>query len=226
MLARGSVGVLAIGTPLNRGSFEIEALLAGGGFGEVYLANQPAMRRKVAIKVLRPEVSRNPRVLALFERDARAAGALLHPNVLPVIDFGRDEDVGVHYLAMHYVPDGRTLKDVIGTPLPLSDVARFVEAIASALDAAMLADGEDLIADGQHAEAVEQLERAQAVATERGEAELLLASLFAEDTLTDDEWGFADDDEAEFASEDDESNAGDSDGSEDAEADTLEPDGI
>ncbi len=130
------VGVLAPGTSINGGSFIIDALLAGGGFGEVYLASQPAMFRKVAVKVLRPEVSRNPRVLTLFEREARAAGALLHPNVLPVIDFGYDEGAGVHYLAMHYVPEGRTLKDVLGAPLPLAEVSRYVDAIASALDAA------------------------------------------------------------------------------------------
>lgn len=124
------------GTPLKRGTFVIVSLLGRGGFGEVYLARQPRMNRDVAIKVLNPNLSDDPSVRARFQREALAAAALRHPHVLPVFDFDFDEEAGVYFLAMQYVPGGRTLKDRLGEPLDLEETARVLSGVAGALDAA------------------------------------------------------------------------------------------
>ncbi|MBM2812278.1 MAG: protein kinase [Chloroflexi bacterium] len=108
------------GTVLKHGTFVIVAEIGRGGFGEVYLARQPKMAREVAIKVLLP----------------LAAATLVHPNVLPVYDFDFDDEAGVWFLAMQYVPGGKTLKEWIGAPLRLEDAARVIEGVGSALDQA------------------------------------------------------------------------------------------
>lgn len=128
--------VLREGTALKRGTFVVASLIGRGGFGEVYLARQPRMDRQVAIKVLTPSVGEDQDILRRFEREALAAGSLMHPNVLPVFDFDLDEETGVWFLAMQYVPGGRTLKDLLGPPLDLEEVARIVASVGSALDAA------------------------------------------------------------------------------------------
>jgi len=81
---------LASGTHL--GPYEVLAPLGAGGMGEVYRARDPRLNREVAIKVLPEEVSTDPDRLRRFQREARAAGALNHPNILAVYDTGgRDE---------------------------------------------------------------------------------------------------------------------------------------
>lgn len=128
--------VLREGAALKRGTFVVASLIGRGGFGEVYLARQPRMDRQVAIKVLNPSVGEDQDILRRFEREALAAGSLLHPNVLPVFDFDLDEETGVWFLAMQYVPGGRTLKDHMDRALDLQETARIVAAVGSALDAA------------------------------------------------------------------------------------------
>src|SRR5579871_796243 len=130
------MGVLSPGTQLKRGTFIIASELGRGGFGEVYVARQPRMDRDVAIKVLLPRVADDPRAVERFQREALAAGALLHPNVLPVFDFDFDEDAGVWYLAMQYVPGGRTLGSNVQLSREVAEVGRLVEAVGGALDAA------------------------------------------------------------------------------------------
>lgn len=128
--------LLREGMALKRGTFIVASLIGRGGFGEVYLARQPRMDRQVAIKVLTPGVGEDEAILRRFEREALAAGSLMHPNVLPVFDFDQDEETGVWFLAMQYVPGGRTLKALIGGPLDVPETARIVAAVGSALDAA------------------------------------------------------------------------------------------
>jgi len=130
------VPVLKDGTPLKRGTFVVASMLGRGGFGEVYLARQPRMDRDVAIKVLNPNLSDDAGVVERFQREALAAASLRHPNVLPVFDFDLDEDAGVWFLAMQYIPGGRTLKERLGAPMPPEEVARFLAGVAGALDAA------------------------------------------------------------------------------------------
>ncbi len=127
---------LAAGTTLKRGTFEIVSYLGRGGFGEVYLARQTRIERDVAIKVLLPHVSENADVVTRFQREALAAATLLHPNVLTVFDFDFDEEARAWFLAMQFVPGGRTLRNLLGSPLSLAEVLPLVEGIAGALDAA------------------------------------------------------------------------------------------
>ncbi|HZT06106.1 MAG TPA: protein kinase [Chloroflexota bacterium] len=128
--------VLGQGAVLKRGTFVIERLLGRGGFGEVYLAAQPRVGRQVAVKVLRPGLGEDPDVLRRFEREARAAGSFLHPHIVPVLDFDFDEAEAVWFLAMQYVPGGRTLRDRLVDPLSVDEASQIVSALASALDTA------------------------------------------------------------------------------------------
>ena len=70
------------------GPYEIVAPLGAGGMGEVYRARDPRLGREVAIKVLSTALHRDPQRLRRFEQEARAAGALNHPNILVVYDIG------------------------------------------------------------------------------------------------------------------------------------------
>ena len=90
------------------GPYEIIAPLAAGGMGEVYRARDPRLGREVAIKVLPASFARDPERLRRFEQEARAAGALNHPNILIVYDLGTQGDVP--YLVTELL-EGVTLRD-------------------------------------------------------------------------------------------------------------------
>jgi serine/threonine protein kinase len=75
------------------GNFEIVELIGRGGMGEVYRARDSRLKRDVAIKVLPAGLARDPGRIARFEREARAAGALNHPNIVAVYEIGRDDDI-------------------------------------------------------------------------------------------------------------------------------------
>ncbi|MDL2716846.1 MAG: protein kinase [Acidobacteriota bacterium] len=90
------------------GPYELIGLLGAGGMGEVYRARDPRLNRDVAVKVLPSEVSSDSGRLRRFEQEARAAGALNHPNVLAVYDIGSHE--GVPY-AVSELLEGETLRD-------------------------------------------------------------------------------------------------------------------
>src|SRR6202163_3969502 len=94
-------------TPGSRlGPYEILAPIGAGGMGEVYRARDPRLGRDVAVKVLPASVSGNPDRLRRFEQEARAAGALNHPNVLAVHDVGTCD--GTFYVVSELL-DGETL---------------------------------------------------------------------------------------------------------------------
>src|SRR5229473_1842669 len=80
---------LSIGTRV--GSYEILAPLGAGGMGEVYRARDPRLGREVALKVLPSSFSQDPDRLRRFEQEARAVGALNHPNILSIYDIGTHE---------------------------------------------------------------------------------------------------------------------------------------
>ncbi len=130
------MAVLRDGATLKGGTFVIVSLLGRGGFGEVYLARQQRMNREVAVKVLLPTVAQDTTVVERFEREALAAGSLLHPNVLPVFDFDFDDEADVWFLAMQYVPGGSSLQARLGIPMDVEEVGRLMVALAGALDAA------------------------------------------------------------------------------------------
>lgn len=102
-----------------------------GGMGKVYLADDLKLGRRVALKILTPNLTENPEMLQRFEREARAASALNHPNILTIYEIGEAE--GQHYIATEFI-DGESLRDVITRgPLALVEVLDLAIQIASAL---------------------------------------------------------------------------------------------
>ena len=91
------------------GGYQIEALLGSGGMGQVFRARQTQTGRVVAFKVLHQQYANEPTFQARFLQEARAAAALVHPNIIEIIDFGQQDDW--YYLVMELASDGslRTL---------------------------------------------------------------------------------------------------------------------
>jgi hypothetical protein len=103
------------------GSYEIIDRLGAGGMGEVYRARDTRLGRTVAIKVLRSGA--DPQLLQRLDREARAASALNHPNIVHIYDVGEAADVpGAHYVVMEHV-EGETLRRRLRPgPLPLGEL--------------------------------------------------------------------------------------------------------
>lgn len=118
------------------GKYRIEAKLSEGGMGAVYRGTHVLMDKTVAVKVLRPSLAADEKIVARFSREARAASKIAHPNALSVTDFGEAEN-GIVFLVMEFL-DGRTLKDVIRDegPMPLERVVDIMRQVADALKAA------------------------------------------------------------------------------------------
>jgi serine/threonine-protein kinase len=127
------VGDEPIGTIV--GDYRIESVLGGGGQGMVYLAEHIHLGRKVALKLLRPELAADPEFRERFIREARLAATLDHPNVLPVYDAG--EDHGMLFLAQKLVHgmDLGALVEREGRLAP-DRAVQLLGPVASALDAA------------------------------------------------------------------------------------------
>ncbi len=121
--------------PGNRlGPYEILAPLGAGGMGEVYRARDPRLGREVAIKVLPPEFAQDQGRLARFEHEAKAAGALNHPNLLTVYDVGSHD--GAPYLVSELL-EGATLRLRLAEgPLPVRKAVDYAIQIAQGLSAA------------------------------------------------------------------------------------------
>jgi serine/threonine-protein kinase len=121
-----------LGTTLG-GRYRLRAVLGRGGMGEVYEADDLRLHRPVAVKLLRPDLERDPRVLERFRREARTAGSLMHPNIVAVHDVGSDG--GRSFLVMELVR-GHTLAEVIRSEAPLAPgrAARIAARVAEALE--------------------------------------------------------------------------------------------
>jgi serine/threonine-protein kinase len=104
-----------------------------GGMATVWRAMDEQLGREVAVKILRPQFGADPGFAARFRNEARAAGALSHPNVVQVYDFGTDVDSGDQYIVMQLV-DGEDLASVLRERGPL-DVEEAVAVGASVADA-------------------------------------------------------------------------------------------
>lgn len=117
------------------GGYRIEELIGRGGMSVVYLAEQLVLGRKVALKLLSPELSEDEEFRQRFIRESRLAGGLEHPNIIPVHEAGDVE--GLLFIAMRYV-EGSDLKALLARegPLSLERTIDIVAQAASALDAA------------------------------------------------------------------------------------------
>ncbi|MFO0709544.1 MAG: serine/threonine-protein kinase [Sandaracinus sp.] len=109
------------------GKYRIERILGAGGMGEVYGATQLNLGRKVALKVLRPELAAQEGALTRFEREARVAAALDHPNAVEIYDFGKSQ--GYVYLAMELL-SGAPLRAIVDEHLPLLPLPRVVRIVS------------------------------------------------------------------------------------------------
>lgn len=114
--------------------YRIVSTLGAGGMGEVYLADDTKLERRVALKVLLPEVSDDEERVRRFMQEARAASALNHPNILTVFEIGASNDL--QYIATEFI-QGQTLRDRIkGEPMRLRETLDITLQIAAALAAA------------------------------------------------------------------------------------------
>jgi serine/threonine-protein kinase len=123
---------IAAGTQLAH--YKVISMLGAGGMGEVYLAEDLHLRRKVAIKMLAPELTSDEHGLQRFEREAHAASALNHPNILTVYEFGQAD--GLQFIVSEFV-EGTTLREMVASgQLELHAAIDIAIQIASALAAA------------------------------------------------------------------------------------------
>jgi serine/threonine protein kinase/TolB-like protein/Tfp pilus assembly protein PilF len=132
MMEAGRPETIAAGTHLAH--YKIISMIGAGGMGEVYLAEDTHLRRKVAIKMLAPELTRDERGLRRFEHEAHAASALNHPNILTIYEFGQAN--GLHFIASEFI-EGVTLRQRLANgKLELNTTIDIAIQIASALAAA------------------------------------------------------------------------------------------
>lgn len=121
-----------LGTTID-GRFELDRLLGSGGMGKVYRGEQLSVKRSVAVKVLRSDLSEIPSLQQRFFREAQVLASLDHPNIVGLVDFGHDKGIGALYMAMQFI-DGRSLTDLVnGGRLPLGVSLNIARQICSGL---------------------------------------------------------------------------------------------
>lgn len=121
-----------VGTVL--GQYRIESHIGSGGMGDVYLATDTTLGRKVALKILPSRFSSDPERRRRFEREARAASTLNHPNIITVHDFGSED--GLDFLATEFI-EGVTLRErLIDGPIPPDEVCDIAIQVLAAIEAA------------------------------------------------------------------------------------------
>ena len=160
--------------------YQILSLLGAGGMGEVYLAQDPRLDRTAALKILPSDLAADPDRMQRFEREARAASALNHPNVATIYDVGESD--GIHFIVMEHV-EGETIAARLGTrQLTPSEVVDIAVQVADALDVA-------------HAKGIthRDIKPANLMLTHRGHVKVLdfgiAKTTRADDLGRNDDWG-------------------------------------
>ncbi len=124
-------------TPESIGRYRILQVLGKGAMGVVYLAHDPVIDRRVALKTLRLDLDTDMsgEFRERFLREARAAGRLNHPGIVTIHDVGEEPGTGTVFIAMEYI-EGRNLKELMGEGWrpEVTEVARIVASVADALD--------------------------------------------------------------------------------------------
>jgi serine/threonine protein kinase len=116
--------------------YQIQEILGQGGMSAVYKALDPNLQRVVAVKLIHPHLSEDPKFISRFEEEARSVAQLRHPNITQIYDFNHDGDV--YYMVQEFVP-GETLQERLrrlnrdGRPMALADAVRFTMDICSAM---------------------------------------------------------------------------------------------
>ena len=116
------------------GHFAIAGLLGKGGMGEVYLAEDTRLGRKIAIKFLAEKYSKSSNRLNRFKQEAKAASALNHPNIITIFEIGEFENK--HFIATEYIEGDTLHRRLKGKPLEIVFALEIAIQIASALEAA------------------------------------------------------------------------------------------
>jgi serine/threonine-protein kinase len=106
--------------------------LARGGMSTIYLATDPLIKRQVAIKVLPRHFSHDPRFLERFRKEVKVVAALEHKNIVPVYDYGEQDDQP--YLVLRYMPGGTLLEGIRQKTYQISEASNILRPIAAALD--------------------------------------------------------------------------------------------
>jgi serine/threonine-protein kinase len=116
------------------GRYEIMHELGRGGMATVYLAHDPAFDRQIAIKVLPAQFTHDPKFRARFLREAKVIATLENPYIVPVYDYGEEEDHP--FIVMRYMPGGTLVDRIANGPLKLEEVFPIIRRMAEALDEA------------------------------------------------------------------------------------------
>jgi len=134
MMADDRREMMAPGTQLTH--YKIISLLGAGGMGEVYLAEDTQLRRKVALKMIAPDLTLDERGLRRFEHEAQAASALNHPNILTIYEFGQAD--GMRFIVSEFI-EGETLRQKLSAgrlelPAAIDIAIQMASALAAAHD--------------------------------------------------------------------------------------------
>jgi non-specific serine/threonine protein kinase len=134
----GAPPTRAEGAPLGEltqiGGYRIEAELGRGGMGVVYLAEDPRLKRPIAIKVLPAAVAQDREWLARFEREAQLLAALNHPNIATIHSL--EEGDGLRFLTLEFIPGANLSDRIAAGALPVDEALAVCRQIAAALEAA------------------------------------------------------------------------------------------
>src|SRR4051794_11886732 len=116
------------------GHYRLEHKIASGGMGDVYLAHHTLIAKRVAVKVLRPELACDNELLGRFFQEARSVNEINHPNIVDIIDYGHAAD-DLFYFTMEYLEGETVAQRMNGRGVSVEEARRLLMQCASALAA-------------------------------------------------------------------------------------------